>query len=61
MRLFLVNFAGLTAIAFFQIHCDAGDAVLKDKIVRATLNHNQPAAGQGRDKRRHLAGVSLQN
>jgi hypothetical protein len=43
MRLFLVNFAGLTAIAFFQIHCDAGDAVLKDKIVRATLNHNQPA------------------
>ncbi len=43
MRLFLVNFAGLTAIAFFQIHCDAGDAVLKDKIVRATLNHNEPA------------------
>jgi hypothetical protein len=42
MRLSLANFAGLTAIAFLQIHCDAGDDVLKDKIVRSTLNHNQP-------------------
>jgi hypothetical protein len=43
MRLFLVNFAGFAAISFLQIHCQAGDDVLKDKIVRATLNHNEPA------------------
>jgi hypothetical protein len=43
MRLFLVNFAGLAAMVFLQIRCQAGDDVLKDKIVRATLNHNEPA------------------
>jgi hypothetical protein len=43
MRLFSVNFAGLAAMAFLQIHCKAGDDELKDKIVRATLDHNQPA------------------
>jgi hypothetical protein len=43
MRLLLVNFAGLAAMAFLQIHCQAGDEVLKEKIVRATLNHNEPA------------------
>jgi len=43
MRLFLVNFAALTAIALLQIHCYAGDDVLKDKIVRSTLNHSVPA------------------
>src|ERR1700723_1008099 len=42
MRLFLVNFATFVAIAFLQIDCRAGDA-LKEKIVRATLNHNEPA------------------
>lgn len=44
MRLFLVNFAGLAAMAFLQIHSKAGDDVLKDKIVSATLNHNEPAS-----------------
>jgi len=43
MRFFLVIFAGLTAIALLQIRCQAGDDVLKEKIVRATLNHNEPA------------------
>src|ERR1700739_1289780 len=43
MRLFLVNSATLAAIAFLQIDCQAGDDALKDKIVRATLNHNEPA------------------
>jgi hypothetical protein len=43
MRLFLVNFAGFAAMSFLQIHCLAGDDVLKDKIVRATLNHDEPA------------------
>ena len=43
MRLLLVNFAALAAIALLQIHCHAGDDVLKDKIVRATLNHSEPA------------------
>src|ERR1700730_19064782 len=43
MRLSLVNFAALTAIAILQIHCYAGDDVLKDKIVRLTLNHSEPA------------------
>ncbi len=43
MRLFLVSFAGLAALVIFQIHCKAGDDVLKDKIVRAPLNHNEPA------------------
>ena len=32
-------------MAFLQIHGKAGDDVLKDKIVRATLNHNEPAVG----------------
>jgi hypothetical protein len=43
MRLFLVNSAAIAAIAFLQIDCQAGDDSLKDKIVRATLNHNEPA------------------
>jgi hypothetical protein len=43
MRLFLVNFAAVAAMAFLQIDCQAGDGALKDKIVRATLNHNEPA------------------
>jgi hypothetical protein len=43
MRLFLVNFAGLAAMAFLQIHGQAGEDVLKEKIVRETLNHNEPA------------------
>jgi hypothetical protein len=43
MRLFPANFATLAATAFLQIHCKAGDDVLKDRIVRATLNHNEPA------------------
>ena len=43
MRLFLVNFAGLTAMAFLQIHGRAGEDVLKEKIIRQTLNHNEPA------------------
>jgi hypothetical protein len=43
MRLLLVNFAGLAAMAFLQIHCQAGDDILKDKIVRLILNHNEPA------------------
>src|ERR1700726_421393 len=43
MRLLLVDFAALSAIAFLQIHCYAGDDVLNDKIVRATLNHSEPA------------------
>src|ERR1700722_11793310 len=43
MRLLPVNFAGLAAMAFLQIHCQAGDDILKDKIVRVILNHNEPA------------------
>jgi hypothetical protein len=43
MRLFLVNFAGLTAIAFLQIYGRAGEDVLKAKIIRQTLNHSEPA------------------
>jgi hypothetical protein len=43
MRLFLVNFAWLTALAFLQIHARAGEDVLKEKIIRETLNHNEPA------------------
>jgi hypothetical protein len=43
MRLFLLNFAGLAAMAIFQIHCQAADEVLKDKIIRLSLNHNEPA------------------
>jgi hypothetical protein len=43
MRLSVVNFAGLTAIAFLQIHGRAGEDVLKAKIIRQTLNHNEPA------------------
>jgi hypothetical protein len=43
MRSFLVNFAGLAAIAFLQIHGRAGEDVLKAKITRQTLNHNEPA------------------
>jgi hypothetical protein len=43
MRSFLVNFAGLTAMAFLQIHGQAGEDVLKEKIIRETLNHNEPA------------------
>lgn len=43
MRLFLVNFAGLTALAFLQIHGWAEEDVLKTKIIRQTLNHNEPA------------------
>src|ERR1700759_644620 len=42
MRLFLVNSAAVAAIAFLQIDCQAGDDTLKDKIGRATLNHNEP-------------------
>jgi hypothetical protein len=44
MRLFLLNFAGLAAMVFLQTHGKAGDDVLKDKIVRATLNHNEPTS-----------------
>jgi hypothetical protein len=43
MRLFLVNSAAIAAIAFLQIDCQAEDDALKDKIVRAILNHNEPA------------------
>jgi hypothetical protein len=43
MRSFLVNFAGLAAMAFLQIHGRAEEDVLKAKIVRETLNHNEPA------------------
>ncbi len=43
MRLFLVNSAAIAAMTFLQIDCRAGDDSLKDKIVRATLNHNEPA------------------
>lgn len=43
MRLSLVNFAGLTAIAFLQIHGRAGEEVLKEKIIHQTLNQNEPA------------------
>jgi hypothetical protein len=43
MRLLLVNFAGLAAMAFFQIHGQAGEDALKEKIVRQTLDHNEPA------------------
>ena len=43
MRSFLVNFAGVAAIAFLQIHCKAEGVALKDKIVRLALNHNEPA------------------
>jgi hypothetical protein len=43
MRLFLVIFAGLAAMVFLQIHGQAGDDVLKGKIVRALLNHHEPA------------------
>jgi hypothetical protein len=43
MRLFLVSFAGLVAMAFLQIDGRAGEDVLKEKIVRETLNHNEPA------------------
>ena len=43
MRLFLVNFAGLTATAFLQIYGRAGEDVLKAKIIRQTLNHSEPA------------------
>src|ERR1700722_6948910 len=43
MRLLLVNFAACAAIALLQIDCQAGDDALKEKIVRATLNHNEPA------------------
>jgi hypothetical protein len=42
MKLFLVNLAACAAITFLQIDCQAGDDALKDKIVRATLNHNEP-------------------
>jgi hypothetical protein len=42
MRLFLVNFAGLAAIAFLQIYGRAGEDVLKAKIIKQTLNHNEP-------------------
>jgi hypothetical protein len=43
MRLFLINFAAWVAIALLQIDCQAGDDALKEKIVHATLNHNEPA------------------
>jgi hypothetical protein len=43
MRLLLVNFASLTVMAFLQIHGRAGEDVLKEKIIRETLNHNEPA------------------
>jgi hypothetical protein len=43
MRLLLVDFAALSAMALLQIDCYAGDDVLNDKIVRATLNHSEPA------------------
>lgn len=43
MRSFLVNFAGVAAMAFLQIHCKAEGVALKDKIVRLALNHNEPA------------------
>lgn len=43
MNVFLVNFAGLAAIAFLQINGRAGEDVLKAKIIRQTLNHNEPA------------------
>jgi hypothetical protein len=43
MRLLLVDFAAVSAIALLQFHCYAGDDGLKDKIVRATLNHSEPA------------------
>src|ERR1700686_1481054 len=43
MRSFLVNFAGLAAMAFLQIHCQAEGVAFKDKIVRLALNHNEPA------------------
>jgi hypothetical protein len=43
MKLFLVNFVGLTAIAFLQIHGRAGEDVLREKIIRQTLNQNEPA------------------
>jgi hypothetical protein len=43
MRSFLVNFAGLAAMAFLQIHRQAEGVAFKDKIVRLALNHNEPA------------------
>jgi hypothetical protein len=43
MRTFLVNFAGVAAMAFLQIHCKAEGVALKDKIVRLALDHNEPA------------------
>jgi hypothetical protein len=34
---------GFAAAAIFPFQCETGDAPLKDKIVRAILNHNEPA------------------
>ncbi len=42
MRSSLVNVASLAAMAFFQVNGRADDEVLKDKIVRSILNHNEP-------------------
>jgi hypothetical protein len=38
-----VNFACLAVMAFLQIHGQAGEDVLKEKIIRETLNHNEAA------------------
>jgi hypothetical protein len=43
MRFLLVILAGLTAMAFLQIHGRAGEDVLKERFVREALNHNEPA------------------
>jgi hypothetical protein len=61
MRSFLVNFAGVAAIAFLQIHCKAEGVALKDKIVRLALNHNEPAVVKVGINGVDLAGVPLQN
>jgi hypothetical protein len=43
MKWFQVVFAGLAAMIFLQIHGQAGDDILQGKIVRALLNHHEPA------------------
>jgi hypothetical protein len=43
MRLLLIKSFSFAATALFQFQCEAGGDLLKDKIVRAILNHNEPA------------------
>src|SRR6476646_4265315 len=43
MRLFLANIVSLAVMNLSQIHCLAGADLLKGKIVRSMLNHNEPA------------------